>query len=197
VVDDDEAARDSLCALVSSMGLRACKFPSAGEFLAKCGDNPAGCLVTDYRMTPVNGLELQQELEARGIKMPVIIITAYATASLAVQAMQRGAVTLLEKPCDDQLLAETIRQALLLDARRRREDDLRADCITRLGRLSPKERQVMEMMMTGKSNKLIAIELGLHTRTVESRRHRVFKKTKTTSMAELIRLVLRAEGESS
>ena len=116
VVDDDEAARDSLCALVSSMGLTARGFVSADAFLGNCDANPIGCLVTDYRMVGLSGLELQRQLNARGIKLPVIMITAYATPALAVQTMQQGAVTLLEKPCDDQILAEAIREAL--DSRR-------------------------------------------------------------------------------
>jgi FixJ family two-component response regulator len=199
VVDDDEGARDSLCALVSSMGLTAHGYESASKFLREYDANQPGCLVTDYRMAGLSGLDLQQQLIARRIKLPVIMITAYATPSLAVQTMQQGAVTLLEKPCDDQVLAEAIRQALVRDARQRCSDAAREDCIGRLATLSPQERRVMEMMIAGKSNKLMAIELGVGMRTIEARRNRVYFKTKTESMAELIRLVLHAQsgGESS
>jgi two-component system response regulator FixJ len=197
VVDDDRDARHSLSALVSAMGLAARPFDSAEAFLNQYDPGQPGCLVTDHRMAGTSGLELQRQLIERGIKLPVIIITAYATPSIAVQAMQQGAVTLLEKPCDDRVLADAIRQGLARDAQQRRAAGARQMSVSRLARLSPEERRVLDMMLAGKSNKLIAIELNLSMRTVEARRQKIYAKTKTESIAELIRLVLEAESGDS
>ena len=178
------------------MGLLASSFESANAFLREYDANQPGCLVTDHRMAGLSGLDLQQQLIARRIKLPVIMITAYATPSLAVQIMQQGAVTLLEKPCDDQVLADAIRQALVRDARQRHADAAREDCISRLATLSPQERRVMEMMIDGKSNKFMATELDVGMRTIEARRHSIYYKTQTDSLAALIHVVRCAESNS-
>jgi two-component system response regulator FixJ len=177
------------------MGLTARDFDSAEAFLRHYNPVQPGCLVTDYRMTGTSGLDLQRQLNWRGIKIPVIMITAYATASLAVEVMRQGAVTLLEKPCDNQVLWEAIQQGLLRDSRQRRADEDRQEIERRLETLSPQERRVLDMMMAGKSNKLMALETGVSTRTIEGRRQKIFKKTGADSLPELVRLVLKAKGE--
>lgn len=196
VVDDDEDARKSLCALVLSMGLAARDFDSAEAFLRRYDPNQPGCLVTDYRMAGTSGLELQQQLNWRGVKIPVIMITAYATASLAVEVMRQGAVTLLEKPCDNQVLWDAIRQGLIRDARQRRAEQVRREIEIRLETLSPQERRVLDLMLAGKSNKLMALELGVSTRTIEGRRQRIFKKSGADSLPDLVRLVLKVQGHA-
>ena len=126
VVDDDELARDSVCALVQSMGIRAESFSSAEEFLEQYVDGRPGCLVTDVRMTGMSGLELQEKLQELKIPLPVIVMTAYAKTSLTVRAMQSGAVTVLEKPCEENELWDAIRTALARDAQGRDARDQRS-----------------------------------------------------------------------
>jgi RNA polymerase sigma factor (sigma-70 family) len=195
VVDDDEMARDSVCALVHSMGLPARAFASAESFLAAYAGEP-GCLVTDVRMLGMSGTELQEQLARADVPLPVIVITGFATTPLTVQAVQRGAVTVLEKPCSDQELWDAIRKGLAQDAESRQQRARRRELQNRIDQLTPQERQVMDRMLAGQPNKSIARALGVSVRTVESRRHNVFEKLRTESVAELVRLVMEAEGRS-
>jgi len=192
VVDDDEQARMSVCALVRSMGLRAEAFSSAEEFLASYHEAPPGCLVVDVRMLGMSGLELQEELIRRGVLLPVIVLTAYPRTPVTVRAIKAGAVTLLEKPYDDDDLWDAIRRALAHDAARRSEHEHRQEIRRRAGQLAPAERQVMEMIVQGKLNKAIARQLDVSVRTVENRRREVFRKMQADSVAELVRLVIEA-----
>ena len=149
--------------------------------------------MTDLRMLGMSGIELQEKLVAMGIKIPVIIITAFADVQIAVRAMRTGAVTLLEKPCRDQELWESVRNALELDRKTREEDERRRDVQTRLAKLSEGEKDVLERMVEGKMNKVIAKELSISIRTVETRRHNVLEKMRADSLAELVRLVVESE----
>jgi two-component system response regulator FixJ len=192
VVDDDSEAREAVCALVRSLGVRAESFASAEEFLDLYVEERPGCLVTDVRMLGMSGLELQEELKRRDILLPVVVLTAYAKTPLTVRAIKAGAVTVLEKPCEDDDLWDAIRKALAEDAAARADHDTRQDIRNRIAELSPEERQVMDMMVQGKPNKIISGQLDIAVRTVEKRRRAVFNKTSTDSVAELVRLVINA-----
>ena len=193
VVDDDKSARKSVCALVRSLGLWAEAFSSAEEFLARHTRGRPGCIVTDIRMTGMSGLDLQNRLAQQGIPLPMIILTAYPRTRSTVRAMKAGAVTLLEKPYDEDELWDAIRKALAQEAAGRAEAQRRDEIRTRAASLTPAERTVLNLIVQGKPNKVIAKQLDLSLRTVESRRHDVFTKMKVESVAELVRLAI--EGE--
>ncbi|MGO8689677.1 MAG: response regulator transcription factor [Thermoguttaceae bacterium] len=193
VVDDDERARKSVCALVRSLGLRAEAFPSAEEFLARCTPGRPGCVVTDVRMVGMSGLDLQDKLIERGIRLPVIVLTAYPRTSSTVRAIKAGAVTLLEKPYDEEELWDAIRKALAQEAAGRAKTQRRSEIQERAAGLTPAERTVMNLIVQGQPNKIVAKQLNLSIRTVESRRHEVFTKMGVQSVAELVRLAI--EGE--
>lgn len=193
VVDDDEQARKSVCALVRSMGMRAESFASAEDFLNRYTPDRPGCLVTDYRMLGMSGLELQEELARRGIALPVIVLTAYARTSVAVQAMKAGAVTMLDKPYAEDDLWDAIRKALAEGAVAQAEMARREEIRRRIAALTPSEREVMDHIVRGNANKVIAKKLGVSLRTVENRRHEVLEKMHADSVAELVRMVLEAD----
>ena len=195
VVDDDPAARQSVAALVESMGLCAETFESAESFLQAYDSARPGCLVTDLRMFGMSGLELQEALFRDKISLPVIVITAFADVPLAVRAMKHGAITLLEKPCHEQELVSNINRAIELDSVTRHKTAQVRSIKQRLDTLTGGERAVMQLLITGKMNKNIAKELDLGLRTVELRRHQIMKKMQVDSVAELVRLVMEA-GES-
>lgn len=193
IVDDDADARESVTALAESMGVRAQSFPSAENFLESYDGSQQGCLVTDVRMMGMDGLELQQQLSARGVEMPVIVITAYADVPLAVQAMSNGAVTLLQKPCREQELWESIRSALTADSCQRDSRLYKQEIRRRLAALDDSENQVLDRMIDGKMNKVIASELDISLRTVELRRQRIMKKLQAATFAQLVRMVIDAK----
>ena len=192
VVDDDEEACDSVCALASSMKLRAEPFASAEDFLDRYVPGKSGCLVTDVRMPGMSGLELQEELLRRGLRLPVIIFTAYAATPITVQAMKAGAVTLLEKPCVNDELGDAICRALAQNAMQEGEQKRLAQLHTRIAQLTPVERQVMDMIFQGLPNKRIALELDISLRAVERYRHTVFGKLQVSTTVELVRAVVEA-----
>lgn len=198
VVDDDDQARESVCALIRSMGLQAEAFASGEDFLAAYTDHRPGCLVTDLRMLGMSGLELQEALIERGITLPVIVITAHPRTSLTVRAMRHGAVTLLEKPYEDNDLWDAIREGIQRDQNHRAEQVRKREVRERFQSLNEKESTVMGMMVDGLANKVIARKLDVSIRTVESRRHEVFDKMQADSLAELVRMamLLRADDES-
>lgn len=193
IVDDDKHARESVSALARSMGVDTKDFDSAEAFLDFYQGDP-GCLVTDYRMRGMNGLELQESLIKRGMMLPMIIVTAFARTALTVQAIKNGAVTLLDKPYDDDKLWQAIRTALTQDeeARQRSQADLEAKA--RLDSLNEKETQVLELILTGTSNKTMATELEVSLRTIENRRRKIFSKMGVETVAELVGMVLRVRG---
>jgi FixJ family two-component response regulator len=193
VVDDDERACKSVCALVRSLGLRAEAFSCAEDFLTHHTRGCPGCLVTDIRMTGMSGLDLQDRLVEQGIRLPVIVLTAYPRTRSTVRAMKAGAVTLLEKPYDEEELWDAIRKALAQEAAGRAEVQRRGEIRERAALLTPAERTVMNLIVQGKPNKVIAKQLNTSIRTVESRRHEVFTKMGVESVAELVRLAI--EGE--
>ncbi len=195
VVDDDELIRKSVCALARSMGIRSESFCSAEEFLDQDLEARPGCVVTDVRMLGMSGLDLQEELCERAVPLPVIIMTAYAETRTTVRALRGGALTLLEKPFEDNELWDAIRGALAKDAAHRVTNEHRREVRHRVERLTPTQRKVMDLIVAGKSNKWIAKELDVGVRTVESRRREVFDRMKAESVADLVRLAIEASPE--
>ncbi len=194
VVDDDPAARDSVSALVTAAGLRVQSFSSAEAFLQENRPDKPSCLVTDLRMLGMSGLDLLEQLQKSSSPLPAILISAYADVPAAVRAMQAGAVTLLEKPCRHDQLITAIHQALERDASDRAVRLRKTELKKRLATLSPEEYEVMQRMVAGKLNKVVANELLISLRTVETRRHRVLEKMQADSLAELVRMVVEADA---
>ena len=193
IVDDDAAVRNSLRLLVKSVGLTAAAFVSAQEFLATYDPHQPGCLVLDVRMPGMSGLDLQQQLNLRGAVIPVIFITGHGDIPMAVEAMQHGALDFLPKPFRDQDLIDRIQRALEKDRETRAALGQRARNRERLASLTPREREVLTLVATGKANKAMAAELGLSQRTVEIHRARVMEKMGASSVAQLVRMVLDLE----
>jgi len=189
IVDDDPAVITLVTELAGAIGLRAQSWPSADAFLAAYAPTGPGCLVLDVRMPGMSGLELQKELARQGATLPIILITGHADVRMAVEAMKAGALEFFEKPFRMQDLCDKIQEAVRLDEQtwqRRRE---RESAESRLGSLTPAERQVMEQVVDGKTNKEIASELDLSLRAIEDRRARMMKRLQVKSRAELLRLV--------
>lgn len=188
VVDDDPAMRESLRWLIESVGLAVETYGTARDFLRAYDGSRPGCLVLDVRMPGLSGLDLQDELAARRVRLPVIIITGFADVSMAVRALKAGAMDFIEKPFSDQDLLDRIRGAIDTD-RSLREEQAEHERITALlASLTPREEEVRERVVEGKSNKTIAFELGLSEKTVEAHRKRVMQKLSAGSLADLIRL---------
>jgi FixJ family two-component response regulator len=188
IVDDDPSIRYAMQALMASVNLPHEVFGSADEFLQNESQRRAGCLVLDIRMPGLGGLELQQELIARGNALPVIFITGHGDVPMAVEAMQKGAVDFIQKPFRDQELLDRIRDALTTDKRLRAELERQANVAQRLDKLTRREHEVFDLVVTGKPNKLIAYELGVSQRTVEIHRARVMEKMQAKSLADLVRM---------
>jgi FixJ family two-component response regulator len=190
VVDDNEAMRSSLCWLIESVGLRGEAFASPEEFLAQYYPGRPGCLLLDVRMPGMSGLELQEKLNARDVHLPVIIITGHGDVALAVRAMKAGAVDFIEKPFHDQVLLDCIQRALERDAELRGLQQRRTQVAARMVQLTPREYEVMRMVVQGKPNKEIAATFGVTTKTVEAHRAKVMEKMQARSLASLVRMAL-------
>jgi two-component system response regulator FixJ len=192
VIDDDEAMRDSLQFLLGSADFDVTLFESAQAFLDKLGSLDFGCVVSDVRMPGIDGIELLGRLKSLQCRFPVIIMTGHGDVPLAVEAMKLGAVDFLEKPFDDELLITMVDTGL-----KRAEPELRQEAVTReiaerVATLSPRERQVMDGLVAGLSNKAIAREYDISPRTIEVYRANVMTKMQAGSLSELVRLALRA-----
>ncbi len=192
VIDDDAAVRDSLRLLIESVGLRAKAYESAAEFLETCAPDAAGCILLDVRMPGMSGLELQERLNSRGATMPIILITGHGDVSMAVRAMKAGALDFIEKPFSDQVLLDRVHLALEKDARQRAQQVIETEIEQRFALLSPRERTVMSMVVSGMSNKAIAADLGLSQKTVEVHRAHVMSKVNADSLAELVQMAIRS-----
>ena len=190
VVDDDEAVRNSLRLLLKSVGLAASALPTAQEFLDTYRPNQPGCLVLDVRMPGMSGMELQQQLNIRGAVIPVIFISGHGDIPMAVEAMQQGAFDFLQKPFRDQDLIDRIQRALVKDQTNRAELKELARIQERLASLTPREREVLTLVASGKPNKVMAGDLGVSQRTVEIHRARVMEKMGASSLAQLVRMVM-------
>jgi two-component system response regulator FixJ len=193
VIDDDEAARESLRFFLESAGLRVSAFASAPNFLAQAGQAVQGCVVTDVRMPEMSGLELIATLEERGFgAWPVVVITGHGDIQLAVEAMKAGASDFLEKPFDAEKMLAAVRAALAKQAAADVQAAERALALQRLATLSGREGDVLRGLVAGKANKVIALELGISPRTVEIYRANVMSKMHAGSLSELVRSALLA-----
>jgi two-component system response regulator FixJ len=197
VVDDDEGARNSLRFLLKSVGLPAVTFSTAQAFLAAYEPHQPGCLVLDVRMPGMSGLELQQELNRRGAVVPVVFVTGHGDVPMAVEAIQQGAFDFVQKPYREQELLDRIQRALVKDQENRKALEERDRIRARLASLTPREREVMQLMILGKPNKVMAADLGLSQRTVEIHRAHVMEKSGATSVAQLVRMVLDSEQSTA
>lgn len=194
VVDDDKAVRESLCWLIESVGMSVEAFSSAQTFLDAFDPERPGCLVVDVRLPGMSGLELQAKLAEDKHTLPVIIITGHGDVPSAVRAMKVGAIDFIEKPFSDQLLLERIRHAVEVDAGNRRSRHEQLDLVERLQRLTPREKQVLDLVVSGQPNKQIAQELGLSPKTVEVHRANVMLKMRAKNVAHLVRMVMSHES---
>jgi two-component system response regulator FixJ len=191
LIEDDEAALDSLRLLLESRGLSVRAFATAEAFLASLrGEPPSSCIVSDVRLPGMSGLDLQRTLKARGEEVPVILITGHGDIAMAVTAMKEGAVDFVEKPYDAERLIAGIEQALAAGEQQRCKDALRAELLERLAELSPRQNEVMRLVAEGLSNKQIALRLGISPRTVENYRAWVMERMGAANIAELVRKVL-------
>lgn len=190
VVDDDAAVRDALKLLLRSVGQAVETYSSGQEFIDAYSEDRPGCLVLDIRMPGMSGLELQQKLNERHSILPIIFITGHGDVPMAVEAMQAGAVDFIQKPFRDQDLIDRINQALEKDSNNRAALGERNDIRRRLETLTPREREVLDLVVHGKANKVIAGDLKLSQRTVEIHRARVMEKMQASSLAHLVRMVL-------
>lgn len=189
VVDDDEAVRNSLRLLLDSVDLRCKTYASATEFLGDHNPDQHSCIVADIRMPGLSGLDLQEELNRRTSTIPILFITGHGDVPMAVDAMKSGALDFIQKPFRDQDLLDRIHQALERDEERRADNREVAEVRSRMAKLTGREMEVMERVVTGQANKVIALDLGVSQRTVEIHRARVMQKMKARSLAELVRMV--------
>jgi FixJ family two-component response regulator len=189
VVDDDRAVARSLEALIESVGLETELFSTAQDFLERYRPGEPGCLVLDLRMPGMSGLQLQETLLARGVTIPIIFITGHGDVRMAVRALKAGAIDFLEKPFHDQDLLDRIQQALQDDQARRLGAETRAVVQRRIDSLTPREREVMDLLIQGKSTKVIAAGLNLSAKTVEFHRAKVMEKMQTHSSVELVTML--------
>lgn len=190
IVDDDEQVRKAVKALVEAMGVVSESYASAEDFLRAYDGRRPACLVTDVRMLGMSGLELQERMIEQGLSMSVIVLTAFATTPTTVRAMRNGALTLMEKPCNDDELWDAIRRGLANDRENFELEQQRSNLKLRLESLTPKEREVLDLMISGDANKVIARKLDCSIRTVENHRQKVFQKMEADSLAELVRMAV-------
>jgi len=188
IVDDDPGVREALSSLFRSVGLHARTFDSAREFLDDTLIDAPGCLVLDVRLPGLSGLDLQSELADRGITIPIIFITGHADVPMTVQAMKAGAVEFLTKPFRDQDLLDAVQAAVDRDRVARRDKAQMMILLTRYKTLTPREREVMGLVVTGMLNKQIAAELGTREVTIKLQRGRVMQKMEARSVADLVRM---------
>ena len=190
VVDDDSAVRSAIRLLLKSVGLPVSTFDSAQGFLDGHSNDAAGCVLLDVRMPGMSGPALQQELSVRGSILPVIFITGHGDVSMAVEAMQHGAFDFVEKPFHDQDLLERVHGALALNAQVRNQLSEQQAIRDRFGSLTPREREVLQHVTRGSSNKVMAYDLSISQRTVEIHRARLMEKMQAPSLAHLVRMTL-------
>lgn len=192
IVDDDEAVRDSLATLLEVAGHKTCSFANASDFLNGCSGMELGCVLLDVRLPDADGIDLLERLIQRNFEVPIIVITGHGDVPMAVKAMKIGASDFIEKPFNADALLHAIEVALESWDRVERSHDMANDAKTALARLTPRECDVMNHLIVGRPNKIIAYELGLSPRTVEAHRARVMKKTGAKSLSHLVRMAISA-----
>lgn len=189
IIDDDDAIRDALAWLLRSRGLTSQSWPSAEAFLGDYLPNMRGCLVLDIRMADMSGIELFDRLLALGCSMPAIFLTGHGDVPLAVQSLKKGAFDFIEKPCNDNELVDRVISALALDHDQRQHAASTQSIEMRLRSLTAREREVMDRVLSGQYNKVIAAELNIAMRTVEVHRAHIFEKMDVKSAVELAQLL--------
>lgn len=194
LIEDDDAALDSLRLLLESRGMAARGFVTAEDFCASLGDGLPGCVISDVRLPGMSGLDLQRLLRAQHKDVPLILITGHGDIAMAVTAMKEGAFDFIEKPYDAEHLIGRIESALAKDQELRLNEKRRLDLIERAAGLSPRQKEVMKLVAEGLSNKQIAQQLGISPRTVENYRAWVMERMDASSLAELVRKVLLLES---
>ena len=192
IVDDDDALRDSLRALLESAGMRVKDFPRASAFLDFYNASQEGCLIADVRMPDMDGLALQEELGRRKIELPIIIMTGDGDIPLAVRAMRAGAIDFIEKPFDDEAFIGSVRRALEIGHKTHGQATMSQESRERVAGLTPRERDVLELLVAGHPNKVIAFKLGISPRTVEVHRGRLMEKMQARGLSDLVRAALAA-----
>jgi two-component system, LuxR family, response regulator FixJ len=190
IVDDDQAVARSLRWLIEIVRLGVETFASPQAFLDDYDPSKAGCLVLDVRMPGISGLELQERLTARRINIPIIFITGHGDVQMAVRALQAGAFDFVEKPFNDQDLLDRIQKAIAFDAERRGKEAQRAQLHARFASLTPREREVLVLVVEGMSNKAVANTLGLSAKTVEFHRAKVMEKMQARSISDLVKMAM-------
>ena len=188
VVDDDQGVCDTMRCLLDTVGMRSQIFQAASQFVAQYDPNELSCLVLDIRLPGISGLELQEQLVDKGIELPIIFITGYGDVKMAVQAIRNGAFDFIEKPFGDQRLLDSISAALIVSQSRKDEAARRKALIDRWQSLTRREKQVANLIVTGKPNKVIAFDLGVSQRTVEIHRGHLMRKMDAQSLADLVRM---------
>jgi len=196
VIDDDAEVRQSLAFLLGTVGFAVRLHESASAFLRVLPEVRDGCIVTDVRMPGIDGIELQRRLRAEGIALPVIVMTGHGDIALAVEAMKAGAIDFIEKPFDEEVLVTAIKAALARRAGDRARDAQGAEVRERMKLLSQRERQVLDGLVAGKPNKIIAHDLGISARTVEIYRANVMTKMQADSLSALVRMALLEGGDA-
>ena len=194
IVDDDEAIRDSLSVLLKTVGLSAMTFSSGDEFLEAYDPGWEGCILLDIRMPGASGMEVQKRLADSGCSIPIIFITGHGDIPMAVEAMHVGAFDFIQKPFRDQELLDRIDQALTTSEEQEQLSARKKTAQTQFQTLTPREQEVMELVVHGSANKVIAMDLGVSQRTVEIHRARVMEKMQARSLAELVRMSLLLES---
>jgi len=190
IVDDDQEVRAAIGLLMESVGLAAEPFASAQDYLDRFDPARPGCLVLDVRMKGMSGLDLQQRLADEPLHPPIIVVTGHGDVPMAVRAVKNGAVDFIEKPFNDQTLLDAVHRALEQDANQRGQASRLAELRERLQRLTPREREVLDQVVAGKRNKVIAADLNISQSTVEAHRARVMEKMEARSLSELMRMML-------
>jgi two-component system, LuxR family, response regulator FixJ len=190
LIDDDDAVRQSLEFLLKTAGITVRGFESAKAFLEVLPQIRSGCIITDVRMPEITGIELLQKIKSLNPELPVIVVTGHGDISLAVEAMKIGAVDFLEKPFDDALLLTTVHAALSRDADTGKRKAAISGLHEKLAELSNRERQVLEGLVAGKANKIIAFDLGISPRTVEIYRANLMTKMSANSLSDLVRMAI-------
>lgn len=194
IVDDDDALRGFLCTLVESVDLLSKMFASGKEFLDDYEPGWSGCLLLDVRMPMMSGLELQKELAERSINLPIIILTAHGDVSVAVQAMKFGAIDFFEKPFNNELLLIQVQKAVAEATKADADLAKRAEFMNRMETLTGREREVLDLIVASKTNKEIAHQLNIGTKTVEYHRANLMEKVSADSLVDLIKLVVGQEN---